>query len=296
MSKFGSLIVLQCLCYLSWAQMMQKSTLDFSNAKINPETGGLCIMQEVCIDDLASLAKNLPPGLGNCQPALAPGCDCQSDDECGGGSARCVACKCKDCPESAANAGAPVLNPPLTFVIDTTKSVKPDKDSIFNLTQKVVDRIQETNTNIPSYLLVTFNDKGNDINENVEVREATDDVVRFKQEIIGLEFESYNGGRDSKERLMQGLKMAVLQSPPKSLIVVFTDNGSKNLKLKNDIMRMKKEKNIEIFIVLTPIYEGRARDKSLEVFNEVSQVFQINEVGADMFLQTVEEFEESNCL
>ena len=42
--------------------------------------------------------------------------------------------------------------------------------------------------------------------------------------------------------------MAVLQSPPKSLIVVFTDNGSKNLKLKNDIMRMKKEKNIEIFI------------------------------------------------
>ena len=96
--------------------------------------------------------------------------------------------------------------------------------------------------------MLQFNDKGNDINENVEVREATDDVVRFKQEIIGLEFESYNGGRDSKERLMQGLKIAVLQSPPKSLIVVFTDNGSKNLKLKNDIMRMKKEKNIEIFI------------------------------------------------
>ena len=96
--------------------------------------------------------------------------------------------------------------------------------------------------------MLQFNDKGNDINENVEVREATDDVVRFKQEIIGLEFESYNGGRDSKERLLQGLKMAVLQSPPKSLIVVFTDNGSKNLKLKNDIMRMKKEKNIEIFI------------------------------------------------
>jgi len=293
MNKFGSLIVLQCLCYLSWAQMMQKSTLDFSNAKINPETGGLCIMQEVCIDDLASLAANLPPG--PCE-ALAEGCECNSDEECGGGSARCVACKCKDCPLSASTKGAPVLNPPLIFLIDTTKSVKPDKDSIFNLTQKVVDRIQETNTNIPSYQLITFNDKGNDITENVEVREPTDDVVRFKQEIIGLEFESYNGGRDSKERLMQGLMVAVSESPPKSLIVVFTDNGSKNLKLKKDIMRMKDEKNVEIFIVLTPIYEGRARDKSLEVFNEVSQVFPINEVGADMFLQTVEEFEESNCL
>ena len=53
-----------------------------------------------------------------------------------------------DCPLTAATSGV-VINPPLTFVIDTTRSVKPDKDSIFNLTQRVVDRIQETNTNIP---------------------------------------------------------------------------------------------------------------------------------------------------
>ena len=89
---------------------------------------------------------------------------------------------------------------------------------------------------------------------------------------------------------------AVMESPERSLIVVFTDNGSKNLKLKTEVMRMKEEKDIEIFIVLTPIYEGRRGDKSLEIFNEVSQVFQINEVGADMFLQTVEEFEEANCI
>ena len=87
-----------------------------------------------------------------------------------------------------------------------------------------------------------------------------------------------------------------MESPERSLIVVFTDNGSKNLKLKTEVMRMKEEKDIEIFIVLTPIYEGRRKDKSLEVFNEVSQVFPINEVGADMFLQTVEEFEEANCI
>ena len=89
---------------------------------------------------------------------------------------------------------------------------------------------------------------------------------------------------------------AVMESPERSLIVVFTDNGSKNLKLKTEVMRMKEDKDIEIFIVLTPIYEGRRGDKSLEIFNEVSQVFQINEVGADMFLQTVEEFEEANCI
>ena len=57
---------------------------------------------------------------------------------------------------------------------------------------------------VTNYFFFQFNDRGPDINLNVEVYEPTDDVVRFKQEIIGLEFESYNGGRDSKERLMQG--------------------------------------------------------------------------------------------
>ena len=162
-----------------------------------------------------------------------------------------------DCPLTAATSGV-VINPPLTFVIDTTRSVKPDKDSIFNLTQRVVDRIQETNTNIPQvrqhqcigglkntkkkiiigkrikinvsfckgkkivhtfyllhifsifqYQLVTFNDYGPDITQNVEVREPTEDLNRFKQEILGLEFESFDGGRDSKERLLQGLLVSI---------------------------------------------------------------------------------------
>ena len=52
------LIILQFFTYSSWA-MMQKTSLDFSNAKMN-ENGGLCIMQEICIDDLESLAGALP--------------------------------------------------------------------------------------------------------------------------------------------------------------------------------------------------------------------------------------------
>ena len=49
-----------------------------------------------------------------------------------------------------------VLNPPLIFVIDTTKSVKPDKDSIFNLTKRVTDRIMNDKINIPRYVLFYF--------------------------------------------------------------------------------------------------------------------------------------------
>ena len=141
-----------------------------------------------------------------------------------------MACKCQECAQSPK--GSEIFNPPLTFVIDTTKSVKPDKDSIFNLTQKgklklqretifksqiytrikfiiiiifilnllcncfidnfvnisiinlflflVVNRIIETNVNIPNYQLVTFNDYGPDINRNVKVFPPTQDVIQFR--------------------------------------------------------------------------------------------------------------------
>ena len=149
---------------------------------------------------------------------------------------------------------------------------------------------------VSSYQLITFNDFGEDINKNVQMREPTNDVVRFRQEIIGLEFESYNGGRDSKERLMQGLLRAVEASPPKSLIVVFTDNGSKNLKLKQNVMKIKEEKGQEIFIVLTPDYEGEVDDDSIKAYEEIAQVYNISEVGAETFLGDVEQFEKRHCI
>ena len=89
---------------------------------------------------------------------------------------RCLGnCQCKICPQSGSGGGNgpssrnKVINPPLTFVIDTTKSVKPDKDSIFNLTQKVVESIKIDSINIPRFTLVSFNDYGPDINKNVKV-------------------------------------------------------------------------------------------------------------------------------
>ena len=86
-----------------------------------------------------------------------------------------MGCKCQNCPQSGGQgqaggrAGGQVLNPPLVFVIDTTKSVKPDKDSIFNLTQKVVESIKIDSINIPRFTLVSFNDFGPDIKKNVKV-------------------------------------------------------------------------------------------------------------------------------
>ena len=53
---------------------------------------------------------------------------------------------------------------------------------------------------------------------------------------MALKFESFDGGRGSKERLLQGLLVAATKTPEKSLVVVFTDNGTKDLKLKDEIL------------------------------------------------------------
>ena len=74
------------------------------------------------------------------------------------------------------------------------------------------------------YQLVTFNDMGPDITRNVEVREPTEDLNRFKQEILGLEFESFDGGRDSKERLLQGLLVSIFRFIKKSLLPEVENN------------------------------------------------------------------------
>jgi hypothetical protein len=114
--------------------------------------------------DTASLQSNSPISIlttqdCKCQTPLPPGCDCDPNspdpDYLCLPDLRCVGCKCQNCPESGGQglgqgrAGGKVVNPPLVFVIDTTKSVKPDKDSIFNLTSKVTGRIMKDRINIP---------------------------------------------------------------------------------------------------------------------------------------------------
>ena len=124
----------------------------------------------------------------------------------------------------------------------------------------------------------------------------TDDVSKFGLATSSLKFESYDGGRDSKERLTQGLMVALEVATPGTLIVVFTDNGSKDLFLEDEIIALREQKRCEVYIVLTPAYEGRFNGPDLPAYGRMGEVFLINEVGADSFLRDVEVFEESNCL
>ena len=60
--------------------------------------------------------------------------------------------------------------------------------------------------------------------------------------------------------------------------------------------RIKAEKQLEIYLVLTPEYEGSPLDRSLAVYDEIAEVFFISEVNSETLITIVENFEEGNCL
>ena len=66
--------------------------------------------------------------------------------------------------------------------------------------------------------------------------------------------------------------MALQNADPRTLIVVFTDNGSKDLRLEREIVRLRETKQCEVYIVLTPAYEGRLNGKSLPAYGRMGQV------------------------
>ena len=55
-------------------------------------------------------------------------------------------------------------------------------------------------------------------------------LQEFGRATANLKFESFDGGRDSRERMTQGLVVALRSAAPRTLIVVFTDNGTKDLR------------------------------------------------------------------
>ena len=60
--------------------------------------------------------------------------------------------------------------------------------------------------------------------------------------------------------------------------MVFTDNGTKDLKLEREIVRLRDAKKCEVYIVLTPQYEGYFNGKSLPAYGRMGSVGQAEEL------------------
>lgn len=66
--------------------------------------------------------------------------------------------------------------------------------------------------------------------------------------------------------------MTLQQMPHKSLVVAFTNHQTKDLDLKDEILALKRDKSIEIRIILIPEYLGTPGDDSWNLYHEVGEV------------------------
>ena len=71
-------------------------------------------------------------------------------------------------------------------------------------------------------------------------------------------------------------QVCVQVASPGTLIVVFTDNGSKDLFLEREVIKLREKKQCEVYIVLTPAFEGRITGKSLPAYGRMGQVRNFN--------------------
>ena len=75
--------------------------------------------------------------------------------------------------------------------------------------------------------------------------------------------------------VLVGLLLTMQHLPYNSIVFALSDNPTKNLDLKDEIIRLKDEKNIHIFIVLTPRYHGIVGDKSWQVKHKMALTLQL---------------------
>ena len=81
------------------------------------------------------------------------------------------------------------------------------------------------------------------------------------------------------------------------MVILFTDHKTKNHQLENEIVSYKKEKDIDVIVVLAPKYSGTINDPSWQVYDSVSQgkVFNMGTVDPDQLLGNVSQIAEKNC-
>jgi len=174
---------------------------------------------------------------------------------------------------------AKVTNAPLVFVIDTTSSM----GATPALAKQILNRLIREDINIPRYQLLTFHDQNTDnIADNTKLLLDTEDVAAIGAATSKLIF---NGGGDIPETMTQGLLLALRNCSPKSLIIVFTDAPTKNPELEGEINRLRKKKEVEVFIVLSAVIDA----KSTALYKRMGQVFQLTEISVDTLLANIEQ-------
>ena len=97
--------------------------------------------------------------------------------------------------------------------------------------------------------------------------------------------------------LLPGLSVTLQKMPHNGVVLLFTDSPSKNLQLEAELIAIRDEKKITIFVVLTPGYFGTKHDASWKVYVNLSEgrIYDLLNFDKDQFFQEVVHVIGSSC-
>nr|DBA20551.1 TPA: hypothetical protein GDO54_017316 [Pyxicephalus adspersus] len=132
--------------------------------------------------------------------------------------------------------------PALSFVLDTTGSMGEEITSARLQSRHIIQRQRDTLLQPDYYILVPFHDPGFG---PVHKTSDPDEFLRILDSLQAL------GGGDEPEMCLSALQLALINTPPHSEILVFTDASSKDAHLRSSVEALIQEKKIKVSFLIT---------------------------------------------
>ncbi|XP_072909923.1 von Willebrand factor A domain-containing protein 7-like isoform X2 [Hemitrygon akajei] len=144
------------------------------------------------------------------------------------------------------------VDPPsgISFVIDTTGSMRNSIEAAKQRTIKIVQRTRNSRFQPSSYILVPFNDP--EFGPVFETRDPDQFIVRLQQLTA-------EGGGDVPEMSLSALQLALTHSLPLSYIYVFTDAPAKDFHLAPTVQALIERTQCKVSFLLTNVLSRRRR-------------------------------------
>ncbi|XP_038670283.1 von Willebrand factor A domain-containing protein 7-like [Scyliorhinus canicula] len=151
----------------------------------------------------------------------------------------------------------------LSFVIDTTGSMRDDIEAAKERTINIVKNRRRAGTEPSFYILVPFSDP--DFGPVFK----TSDPDKFIDKLKELKAD---GGGDIPEMSLSALRLALTNTPPLSHIYVFTDAPAKDHELNDSILALIEQTKCKVSFLLTNAVSRRKRDVNDRFGNQLYRV------------------------
>ena len=94
-----------------------------------------------------------------------------------------------------------------------------------------------------------------------------------------------------------GLLVTLNNLPENGIVLLFTDAPSKGLEKESELIRLRDQKKIKIFVVLAPQYGGKVGDQSWQMYTRLSEgkIYNMKDFSKEQFLKEIVQVVATTC-